>query len=94
MSSPSPLKQLSNLISASVDQIELHYKSNGNLQYPSLDAPFDPTSPSEVLSMDPAVIPAAMIIVSACAQLSATVNVPAMTTYDAIGGVSLYLPKV
>ncbi|SJL09154.1 uncharacterized protein ARMOST_12530 [Armillaria ostoyae] len=89
MSSPSPLKQLSNLISASVDQIESHYKSNGNFQYPSLDAPFDPTSPSEALSMDPAVIPAAMVIVSACAQLSATVNLPAMTMYDGIGGFHL-----
>ncbi|KAK0437893.1 O-methyltransferase [Armillaria borealis] len=89
MSSPSPFKQLSNLISASVDQIESHYKSNSNLQYPSLDAPFDPTSPSEALSMDPAVIPATMVIVSACAQLSATVNLPAMTMYDAIGGFHL-----
>lgn len=43
--------------------------------------------------MDPAVIPAAIVIVSACAQLSATVNLPAMTMYDTIGGISFHLPK-
>ncbi|KAK0200674.1 O-methyltransferase [Desarmillaria ectypa] len=86
MSPPSPLKQLVNLIASSVDHIESHFKANGTLQYPSLGTPFDPTSPAEALSTDPAVIPTAIIIVSACAQLSATVNVPALTMYDAISG--------
>ena len=84
----SPLRQLADIISTSVDKIDTAF-SAANLQYPSLNEPFNPTSPNEGLSMSPEVIQAATLAVAACAQLSATINVPALSLYDAVGGVSL-----
>jgi hypothetical protein len=83
---PSPLRQLANLISQSVDQIDAIFAKEG-LAYPKLDDLFDPNSPGEALSMNPDVAKAAMVAVAACGQLNAVINVPAMTLFDAIGGV-------
>lgn len=89
MSSPtiSPLRQLADIISSAVDAIDAGCKEL-KADYPNLDEPFNPAAPSEAASMSPGVVPAAALVVAACAQLSATVNIPALTLYDAIGGVS------
>ncbi|KAJ8501510.1 hypothetical protein ONZ45_g12125 [Pleurotus djamor] len=84
----SPLRQLSNLISESVGQIDAAFEKAG-LEYPSLDAPFNPTTASEQLSLSPEAVQASMIIVAACAQLGATVKVPVLTLYDVVGGFHL-----
>ncbi|KAJ8462634.1 hypothetical protein ONZ45_g17866 [Pleurotus djamor] len=81
----SPLRQLANIISDSVNQIDAVF-AKAETEYPSLDAPFNPASPSEQLSMSPEVIPPAMLIVAACAQLGASVKIPALTLYDIVGG--------
>ncbi|KAJ8501504.1 hypothetical protein ONZ45_g12131 [Pleurotus djamor] len=81
----SPLRQLSNLISDSVSQIDAAFK-NANIEYPNLDLPLDPNDPSEQLSMSPEVVRPSMLIVAACAQLGATVKVPVLTLYDIVGG--------
>lgn len=83
----SPLRQLVDIISASVAQIDAIFDKAG-LEYPSLDAPFDPASLSEQLSMAPEVMQASVLAVAACAQLGAAVKIPALTLYDIVGGVS------
>lgn len=83
----SPLRQLANIISQSVDEIET-VMTKGNLEYPSLDESFNPFSAEEAVAMSPEVRQPAALIVAACAQLSAIVHIPALTLYDAIGGVS------
>lgn len=80
------MRQLADIISASVDQIDAAFKKSGQ-EYPSLDAPFNPTSPSEATSLSPEILGCSSLIVAACAHLSATVNIPAMTLYDVTGGV-------
>lgn len=87
-SSPSLLRQLADIISASVDKIDASFAKN-NLSYPSLDAPFNPASSSEAASMAPDIVQAGMLIVAACAQLGATVKIPALTLYDVVGGVRI-----
>lgn len=86
-SDSSPLRQLVDIISESVDAIDVSFTKN-KLAYPNFDAPFDPASPSEVASMDPDVVQAGLLIVAACAQLMATVKIPAHSVYDVAGGVS------
>ncbi|KAF4566231.1 hypothetical protein EYR40_001952 [Pleurotus pulmonarius] len=81
----SPLRQLADIISASVTQIDAVFDKAG-VEYPSLDDPFHPTSPSEQLSMAPEVIQASVLVGAACAQLGATVKIPALTLYDIVGG--------
>ncbi|KAF9490045.1 S-adenosyl-L-methionine-dependent methyltransferase [Pleurotus eryngii] len=75
----SPLRQLADIISASVTQIDAVFDKAG-AEYPSLDAPFDPTSSeSERLFMAPEVIHASALAVAACAQLGASVRILALT---------------
>ncbi|KZV90641.1 S-adenosyl-L-methionine-dependent methyltransferase [Exidia glandulosa HHB12029] len=85
----SPLRQLSALISSSVDVIEREFASQG-LSYPSLDDFFDPTSHAEVFARVPVVAEAARLIVAAGGQLSALVHPPGLyviergiTSFDA-----------
>lgn len=85
MSEISPLRQLANIISQSVDRIDAELAKAG-LKYPSLDQPFNPLSPEEGASMAPAVRESAGFIVAACMQLSAIVNIPVLTLYEAAGG--------
>ena len=62
------------------------------LDFPSLDAPYDSSSPSErLLSSDPEVCAAINRIVAACGQLSASVREPFLSLCDASLGVSLGL---
>lgn len=84
---PSSLRLLADIISDAVDKIDASF-NQANLEYPDLNAPFNPASPSEGASVAPDVIQAAMLVVAACGQLSATVKIPALTLYDTVGGVS------
>ncbi|KAJ8502698.1 hypothetical protein ONZ45_g11512 [Pleurotus djamor] len=81
----SVLRQLSDLISKSVSQIDGTFEKAG-LAYPSLDAPFNPTSPAEALVMSPDLLLANQLIVAACAQLSATIGSPASALFDLTSG--------
>jgi sugar phosphate isomerase/epimerase len=82
----SPLRQLANIISESVEQIDAAMEKT-NLEYPSLDVPFNPFSPAEAASMSHEVRAAAALAIAACGQLSAIVNIPAVTLYTTVGGV-------
>jgi len=57
------------------------------LDFPSLDAPFDPTSPSEALTSHPTVMAAISRIIAAAGQLTASVQTPFLTLCDATMGV-------
>ncbi|KAA1466023.1 O-methyltransferase [Dentipellis sp. KUC8613] len=76
---PSILKQLSNLIAASVDQIDAACEAQG-LQFPSLDEPFSPES--EGARHIPDVLKAIDIIVVAANQLIATAQPPISSAID------------
>ena len=80
-SSPSVLRQLADLISASVDAIDARYAKEG-LEYPSLDNPFNPISPAEALAKNPELVKHILTAVSACGQLSATINSPISALMD------------
>ncbi|KAF8989681.1 O-methyltransferase [Cyathus striatus] len=84
----SSLRQLANIISSSVDKIDAIFQEYCAI-YPDPNTPFDPMSPGEELSMSSETLQASALIVAACAQLSATVNVPALTIYSMIGGFHL-----
>lgn len=60
-----------------------------SLDFPSLDAPCNPTSLSEMLTHHPDVLSAVNRIIAACGQMSATVQTPFLTLCDAIMGVNL-----
>nr|BAA32788.1 Ich1 [Coprinopsis cinerea] len=59
------------------------------LDFPSLDAPCDPTSPAEVMTSDPKVMAAVNRIVGACGQMAATVQTPFLTICDSTMGYHL-----
>lgn len=84
--SRSPLRQLADIISESVDKIDAIFAKD-SLQYPVLDVPVDRASPSEAASMRPDIVAASMLIAGACAQLGATVNIPMMMLFNKCGGV-------
>lgn len=58
------------------------------LDFPSLDAPYDPTDPAEQLTAHPAVIIAINKIVASAAQMAAIVQTPFLSLFDASMGVS------
>ncbi|KAJ3999098.1 hypothetical protein F5050DRAFT_1565815 [Lentinula boryana] len=65
--------------------------ANNYPDFPSLDLPFDPNSPSETLTSHPMVISAVNRIVAAAGQMSATVQIPFLTLCDA--GMGFHLPS-
>ncbi|KAJ7863601.1 O-methyltransferase [Mycena olivaceomarginata] len=71
----SMLRQLSNIISDAVDDIERTYEASGKA-LPSIDQPFDQNDPAEALLKDARVSSATKNIMAAAAQLSATVCDP------------------
>jgi hypothetical protein len=71
----STLRQLSNIISDAVDDIERTYEASGKA-LPSIDQPFDQNDPAEALLKDARVSSATKNIMAAAAQLSATVCDP------------------
>ncbi|KAJ7073574.1 O-methyltransferase [Mycena amicta] len=81
--SPSTLRQLSDLISASVDTIERVYAAAGQ-PLPSLDAPCNPVDPAEVLrGENPEIEAAVKNLVAASAQISATMFDPMRAVVNA-----------
>ncbi|KAA1470311.1 S-adenosyl-L-methionine-dependent methyltransferase [Dentipellis sp. KUC8613] len=70
---PSTLKQLANLISHSVDQIDAACAARGT-PFPSLDAPFAPET--EAARNHPDVLQAVGVLVAAATQLVATAKAP------------------
>ncbi|KAJ7449160.1 O-methyltransferase, partial [Mycena latifolia] len=59
------------------------------LDFPALDAPYDPTAPSEQLTAHPTVVAAINRIVAAAGQMAATVQVPFLSLCDASMGYHL-----
>lgn len=60
-----------------------------HLDFPSLDAPWNPTSLSETLTQHPDVVAAINRIIAACGQMTATIQTPFLTLCDAVMGVSM-----
>jgi hypothetical protein len=65
--------------------------SDSTLDFPSLDAPYDPASAAEQLTAHPTVVAAINRIVAAAGQMAATVQVPFLTLCDA--GMGYHLPS-
>ncbi|TEB29709.1 hypothetical protein FA13DRAFT_1755487 [Coprinellus micaceus] len=59
------------------------------VDFPSLDATFDPASPSETLTSHPKVMAAINRIIGACGQMTATVQTPFLTICDSVMGYHL-----
>jgi hypothetical protein len=83
----SPLRQLVDIISCQVSEIEAIFEKQG-VDYPSLNDPFVPSSQSELAAMAPDVIQCAMLVVAACGQLSTTLSQPGATLFTTSAGVS------
>jgi len=85
------LHALQAIISEGLSDIEQIYRSPPHggpaLEFPSLDNPSDPASPSEKLTSHPKVIAAIARISSAATQLSASVRGPFSTLCNASTGV-------
>ncbi|KAF9016933.1 O-methyltransferase [Hymenopellis radicata] len=77
----SALRLLADIISESVDQIEAHLDEAG-VEFPSTDAPFDPSSPAERTLLDDKLYLPKKLVVAAAAQLLATVRHPVETVID------------
>ncbi|KAK0450283.1 uncharacterized protein EV420DRAFT_1338011 [Desarmillaria tabescens] len=60
-----------------------HTPSPPTLDFPALDLPCDPTSPSEVLTSHPTVMQAINRIIAAAGQMTATVQTPFLSLCDA-----------
>ncbi|KAJ7244419.1 hypothetical protein B0H12DRAFT_1129472 [Mycena haematopus] len=63
--------------------------TNFGLDFPSLDAPYDPSAAAEQLTAHPTVVAAINRIVAAAGQMAATVQVPFLTLCDASMGYHL-----
>jgi hypothetical protein len=83
----SPIRQLVDIISSKVSEIETIFEKEG-VDYPPLDEPFVPGSQSETASMAPDVGQCAALVMAACAQLSATLGSPFSTLFGISAGVS------
>ena len=84
MSAPanmSPLRNLVNILSDAVTQIDQRYAS-ANLKFPALDRPFREEDSARSLLSSPDVIPLASVIVAAADQLIASVRPPARIVLD------------
>ena len=75
MSSPSPLRILSDTIAQATAVIDGAFEA-AKLPFPSLDAPFDPQSPAEALFAQPEVARAAETLVLAGNALCASAAKP------------------
>lgn len=79
--SDSPLRRLGQIIADAIDTIESRL-IDADVSYPSIDKPFDPSSPAENLLLEPELLTAGSHIIAAAAQLIATVRHPAQTIID------------
>jgi hypothetical protein len=73
--SKSPLRVLADILSDAVDRIDSQY-SAANLSFPTLDDPFDPEQPADILLGHQAVVEQAKIVVGVADQLCAMVTNP------------------
>ncbi|KAJ7936101.1 O-methyltransferase [Mycena leptocephala] len=76
------LRRLANIINEAVDNMESVY-GKAEMPLPSLDTPFNPADPAEVVLQDPVVAEAVLNIIAAAAQLSATVCSPVVSALNA-----------
>ncbi|KAJ6548615.1 O-methyltransferase [Mycena capillaripes] len=75
MGSIATLRLLANIITESLDSVELVYQKAG-LNFPSLDEPFNPSDPAETLRQEKEVAASVNNIMAAAAQISTTVCDP------------------
>jgi hypothetical protein len=83
----SPLRRLVNVLSDAVTKIDAKYAS-ANLEFPSLDEPFDERDPACLLLSDPDVVPHSSLIVAAADQLIVSARHPAQAILDIAQSVS------
>ena len=91
MSTPtkvSPLRHLVNILSDAVTQIDEKYAS-ANLEFPTLDKPFDEKDPACLLLSDPDMVPLSSVVVAAADQLIASARHPMHVLIDFSQFVSL-----
>jgi hypothetical protein len=84
------LRRLANIINEAVDNMESVY-GKAEMPLPSLDTPFNPADPAEVVLQDPVVAEAVLNIIAAASQLSATVCSPVVSALNASQAVTTYL---
>jgi hypothetical protein len=87
------LRRLANIINEAIDNIESIY-AQAEMPLPSLDLPFDPADPAEAILQDPIVVAAALNIMAAASQLSATVCSPVASVLNALQAVRSYSSSV
>lgn len=88
MSAPvSSLRKLLAAISESIERIEDAYAGAG-VEFPSLDAPFDPTQLSSTLLFRPDIVHEATVILGATEQLATAVRSPQTFVLETAFGVS------
>lgn len=85
------LRQLLRVLNDAVDTLEEELKPQG-LDFPPLDAPYDPASPVEAALSSEAAMKATELIVAAASQLCAAVRPPGITILETT--LLFYLPAV
>ena len=83
----SPLRHLINILSDAVTQVDEKYAS-ANLQFPSLNKPFDQKDPACMLLSDPDIVPLSAVIVAAADQLIVSARHPIQAVLDMARSVS------
>src|SRR5258708_21582538 len=83
----SPLRHLVNILSDAVARIDEKY-SSANLEFPTLDKPFDEKSPGCQMLSDPDVVPLSSVIVAAADQLIVSARHPLQAVVDMAQSVS------
>jgi hypothetical protein len=92
MSTPtkiSPLRHLVNVLSDAVAQIDEKYAS-ANLEFPTLDKPFDQKDSACQMLSDPEVVPLSSVIIAAADQLIVSARHPAQAVLDMVQSVSAW----
>ena len=88
----SPLRHLANIISDAVARIDEKYAS-ANLEFPTLDKPFNAKDPACILMSDPDVVPLSSVVVAAADQLIASARQPIQAVFDIAQFVSIPSPS-
>jgi len=86
----SPLRHLVNILSDAVTRIDEKYAS-ANLEFPTLDRPFNEEDPAWQLLSDHNLAPLASIVVAAADQLVVSVRPPAVAVVDMAQSVRISL---
>ena len=83
----SPLQRLVNILSNAVTQIDEKYAS-ANLEFPSLDKPFNKEDPACLLLSDPDVVLLSSVVIAAADHLIASARHPMQAVLDMAQSVS------